>query len=327
MEASPEDLNLIIKIVVRAASLMSLEQLGNDRLTTAMDLTACHENGCPLDLAGLLKANQTDFVHDVSGICTHINRKTGMLEGLFSPRFSAPWEREHVKVTHGQCKVCGHYGDDCRGGGSMRAALDTHFENHVSWQVWRAILDRVTANPHYRYEDPQKWPLLKMARFATQMMGKFNTLQWGPTSSIMLRPVGHGQEEDWQCRCGNHTNAEGFFPCDWQGNYVEPDAKWSGIYRCDRCGRLHRESKRQLKRGRLTNERRNEIVDAALVFTDLNDACKSIQDAIGVTDGGLASMFFSGRIYEDDKWAEEYGVEARRDLLTRYIRYELGEAA
>lgn len=86
LTTSESDAQLIIKIVVRAASLMSLESFGNDRLTTAMDISACHI-GCPLDLAGLLAADRFNFVHDVAGIIRHINRETGKLEH-FCPRFA-----------------------------------------------------------------------------------------------------------------------------------------------------------------------------------------------------------------------------------------------
>lgn len=51
-------------------------------------------------------------------------------------------------------------------------------EHRAHWQRWRVVLDRVTSNPHYRYEDPQKWLLIKLARFAAEMMGHHNRLLW-----------------------------------------------------------------------------------------------------------------------------------------------------
>jgi hypothetical protein len=53
-----------------------------------MDIEACHCNGNPLDLAALLAAPTTDFMHDVFGIMANINRETGTLENCFSPRYS-----------------------------------------------------------------------------------------------------------------------------------------------------------------------------------------------------------------------------------------------
>jgi hypothetical protein len=46
--------------------------------------------------------------------------------------------------------------------------------------------------------------------------------------------------EAWICRCGNTPATMGFFPCDRQGNEVEPTVEaWpEPLYRCDRCGRI-----------------------------------------------------------------------------------------
>lgn len=59
-----------------------------DFSTLTMDLTACHRNGCPLDLTGLAEADGFNFIHDVTGISQHIDRKTGELDGCFMPRFA-----------------------------------------------------------------------------------------------------------------------------------------------------------------------------------------------------------------------------------------------
>lgn len=54
-----------------------------------MSITACHANGCPLDLDGLLAADDFSFTHDVTGIHARISHRTGRLTGLFLPRFAA----------------------------------------------------------------------------------------------------------------------------------------------------------------------------------------------------------------------------------------------
>lgn len=54
-----------------------------------MDLTACHANGCPVDWAMLLAADDLTFIHDVAGIQRHVNRETGKLEHCFVPRCAA----------------------------------------------------------------------------------------------------------------------------------------------------------------------------------------------------------------------------------------------
>lgn len=53
-----------------------------------MDITACHCNGCPLDLGKLLNADDFNFAHDVFGIRDHIDRRTGKMTGYFLPRCS-----------------------------------------------------------------------------------------------------------------------------------------------------------------------------------------------------------------------------------------------
>jgi len=54
-----------------------------------MDLSACHCNGCPLDLKGLLAASNADFTHDVLGIMLNINRDNAHLDNCFTPRYAA----------------------------------------------------------------------------------------------------------------------------------------------------------------------------------------------------------------------------------------------
>lgn len=84
--ASKEDFDKILAIVKRAEELRVLL---DPRPQVIMDLEACHCNGCPLDLDGLLAANQGDFGHDVLGIRRHLNRRTGLLQDCFLPRYAA----------------------------------------------------------------------------------------------------------------------------------------------------------------------------------------------------------------------------------------------
>lgn len=51
-----------------------------------MDLEACHSNGCPLDLASLLIADDPHFYHDVMGIVGQLDRTTGKLPEHWRPR-------------------------------------------------------------------------------------------------------------------------------------------------------------------------------------------------------------------------------------------------
>jgi hypothetical protein len=84
-DVSREDALLIGRIVTRAVD--TYEGTFDSR-TLAMDLTACHANGCPLDLAAFANGEAFDFAHDVGGISRHMDRSTGKLGGHFLPRFT-----------------------------------------------------------------------------------------------------------------------------------------------------------------------------------------------------------------------------------------------
>jgi hypothetical protein len=48
-----------------------------------------------------------------------------------------------------------------------------------------------------------------------------------------------GNEGAWECVCGNKPDSDGFFPCDSDGDEVEPvKGQWEDLYVCARCGRI-----------------------------------------------------------------------------------------
>jgi len=57
-------------------------------LECEMDLVATHHNGCPLNFVELAGADGGNFVHDVSGIQEHLDRKTGQLQHCWRPRYA-----------------------------------------------------------------------------------------------------------------------------------------------------------------------------------------------------------------------------------------------
>lgn len=61
------------------------------RINLIMDLTAADgvNGNDPLDWNRLLAADDFNFLHDIGGICRHIDRETGELGGCFAPRFTA----------------------------------------------------------------------------------------------------------------------------------------------------------------------------------------------------------------------------------------------
>lgn len=50
-------------------------------------------------------------------------------------------------------------------------------------------------------------------------------------------------QDAWHCICGNTPCGSGFYPCDAQGNEVEPvsGSGWEDLYVCGRCGRIIRQ--------------------------------------------------------------------------------------
>ena len=60
-----------------------------------------------------------------------------------------------------------------------------------------------------------------------------------------------GDVDAWVCPCGNTPVAAGFFPCDKDGNEMEPVSGWEGLYVCDKCGRIIEQSTPQVVSRRL----------------------------------------------------------------------------
>lgn len=87
-EVTAEESKIITKIAQRAVKDGKAAGVEVDFATMEMDLTACHANGCPLDLQKLLDAPYGTFGHDVYGIRKFIDRDTGTLTQCFLPRCS-----------------------------------------------------------------------------------------------------------------------------------------------------------------------------------------------------------------------------------------------
>lgn len=81
------DLMKISAIVDRALEVGKLDP-ERHKCNLLMDLQACHNNGCKLNLDAMINADDTDLIHDVFGINRHLNRDNGQLEDCFLPRFA-----------------------------------------------------------------------------------------------------------------------------------------------------------------------------------------------------------------------------------------------
>ena len=78
-----KEYEIISKIADRAAALLAF-----DKATVFIDISNCHENGCPLRLEDLLAADDVNFAHDICGINRNLNHYTYRLDNCFVPRFA-----------------------------------------------------------------------------------------------------------------------------------------------------------------------------------------------------------------------------------------------
>ncbi|RJF82315.1 hypothetical protein D3877_19940 [Azospirillum cavernae] len=88
--ARRKDADKITAIVKKVSEVMKKSGGPDvDHLEVRMSLTACHLNGCPLDLDKLAAADDFNLLHDVIGIHRHVSRDTGELTDHFRPRCAA----------------------------------------------------------------------------------------------------------------------------------------------------------------------------------------------------------------------------------------------
>lgn len=83
-KTTDKDIRKIVKILDR------IWKMGQDyasKLTIMMDLQAAHA-ACPIDLQKLLEADDMNFLHDITGIARHIDRRSGELKDCFVPRYA-----------------------------------------------------------------------------------------------------------------------------------------------------------------------------------------------------------------------------------------------
>lgn len=66
------------------------QRKGYARINLIMDLQAADgvNGNPPLDWDRLLAADDFNFMHDIGGICRHMDRETGALTDHFMPRFT-----------------------------------------------------------------------------------------------------------------------------------------------------------------------------------------------------------------------------------------------
>lgn len=102
------DCELVTKIAKRAHVLAGMKDRAFYEIE--MDITACHQNGTPLDLDKLLAFDDFNFAHDLYGIAEHLDRETGELRHCFLPRCARP---ESCEMCHGNAANVGGYCAHC----------------------------------------------------------------------------------------------------------------------------------------------------------------------------------------------------------------------
>jgi len=93
-ELSPAEFAAVEIIINRFERLAG--PLRQERWGLIMDISACHNGACPLELERMAAAEDEDLAHDVAGIYRHFDRETGMLTECFTPRFA----KRDVEVHH-----------------------------------------------------------------------------------------------------------------------------------------------------------------------------------------------------------------------------------
>lgn len=96
---TPDELRLVWAIAGRAQQIMERHGFGGNATETAMDVAACHLNGCTLRLRDLLDADDTNFLHDIGGIAWNMDRTTGRLKNHFVPRYALDVYRIPTRVV------------------------------------------------------------------------------------------------------------------------------------------------------------------------------------------------------------------------------------
>jgi uncharacterized protein DUF6874 len=89
-DISQDENSIVNKIAHRAAEVAREFDVDYNAQDAAIDVTATHLNGCPIDLQKLLDAPDFDFSHDIFGIRRHLDRHTGELGDCFVPRYARP---------------------------------------------------------------------------------------------------------------------------------------------------------------------------------------------------------------------------------------------
>ncbi len=99
-KCTDKEMDVITKIADRASKMVAKTGRLYKTIGAVMDIAATHLNGCPLNLEGLLVADDFNFAHDVLGIREHLDRRTGKLKDCFVPRYARG--KEYVRVIKGQ---------------------------------------------------------------------------------------------------------------------------------------------------------------------------------------------------------------------------------
>jgi hypothetical protein len=49
-------------------------------------------------------------------------------------------------------------------------------------------------------------------------------------------------EDNFKCKCGNTASQDGFYPCNKEGETIEPTPEWEDYYKCEGCIKIYKQT-------------------------------------------------------------------------------------
>ena len=111
---------------------------------------------------------------------------------------------------------------------------DIHgFTNETERVMYHYVYDKDETKEHYRIKHTHSITTLLIP-----MLSIVNNYEEFITS--MKNKLGEN-DLDLICTCGNTTHTDGFYPCDKNGNEIEPtnNSDWDRSYICSKCSKIH----------------------------------------------------------------------------------------
>lgn len=103
--------------------------------------------------------------------------------------------------------------------------------------------------------------------------------------------------DDFECLCGNKSHTGGFYPCDKEGNQVDPVPGWEGFYKCADCNQIY--SPVKFEASQMARFIKKESL-LAMVYVDLSDKNPK------VAKESMLETIFNSYVLDDSAMMREY---------------------